>query len=83
MTKDRWDAEQSARKDGGPAFPRPASTGMMLRDWFAGQALAGWSETHHGMAYEVRMAEGTGSIAESMAAAAYKIADAMLKARDA
>jgi len=41
--------------DGGPAFPRPASmmalhdeptlhrafAGMSLRDWFAGQALAG------------------------------------------
>ncbi len=38
-------------KDGGPAFPRPgvdeaeneslAQSGMSLRDWFAGQALAG------------------------------------------
>ena len=32
-------------KYGGPAFPfeqyAPGSTGMSLRDWFAGQALAG------------------------------------------
>lgn len=38
----------SKPNDGGPAFPRPANppynssaNGMSLRDWFAGQALAG------------------------------------------
>lgn len=38
----------TTKKDGGPAFPRPktpdhnsAQEGMSLRDWFAGQALAG------------------------------------------
>lgn len=40
-----------AKEDGGPAFPlpltaidggmQPALPGMSLRDWFAGQALAG------------------------------------------
>lgn len=35
------------KKNGGPAFPRPVTEwnagqpGMTLRDWFAGQALAG------------------------------------------
>ena len=45
-----------ASKDGGPAFPHYADehdeihglpiveTGMSLRDWFAGQALAGLSD---------------------------------------
>ena len=28
-------------KDGGPAFPLYEEDGMSLRDWFAGQALAG------------------------------------------
>ena len=36
---------RSMDKTGGPAFPfeqySPACTGMSLRDWFAGQALAG------------------------------------------
>jgi hypothetical protein len=27
--------------DGGQAFPRPNVPGMTLRDWYAGQALAG------------------------------------------
>lgn len=33
----------STPKDGGPAFPVDSSgiSGMSLRDWFAGQALAG------------------------------------------
>ena len=34
----------STINDGGPAFPRHAydgHDGMTLRDWFAGQALAG------------------------------------------
>lgn len=72
--------------DGGPAFPSPglrgeyvngmhysmeSTGGMTLRDWFAGQALAGccareWVDT-----------EGLSDLANTM----YVVADAMLKAR--
>lgn len=65
--------------DGGPAYPQtteswyrtevgdPAPSGMSLRDWFAGQALAA-------MDLEER-------ITESCARNAYWIADAMLAER--
>lgn len=60
-------------KDGGPAFPfaaeygHPAACGgMSLRDYFAGQALAGL------------MANGLGS---SAVKTAYDMADAMLRQR--
>lgn len=76
----------SKKYDGGPAFPRgpvhvkpdndrdyviPGNSGMTLRDWFAGQALA-------------RLVSGDGPQLETwehVAAAAYDAADAMLKAR--
>lgn len=48
---------------------------MPLRDWFAGQVLAGWTETHHGIAY--RMSGGKYG-PETMAQVAYAIADAMI-----
>ncbi len=61
-------------KDGGPAFPiettaTPYAPGMSLRDWFAGQALAGCAvdEAHPRMAAQW----------------CYRIADAMIAARDA
>lgn len=49
--------------------------GMTLRDWFAGQAVMGlaigyWNNVNFGKA-------------ENLAEAAYEIADAMLKAREA
>jgi hypothetical protein len=70
----------SKRKDGGPAFPNmddaefesgshsPVLThgGMSLRDWFAGQALAGLSEEPLGI---------------NTAKWAYELADAMLAER--
>jgi hypothetical protein len=69
--------------DGGPAFPRPVShsdeggthfgfTGMTLRDYFAGQALAGF------------IAASTGRDVHSQPAArmCYQMADAMLAARE-
>jgi hypothetical protein len=68
-------------KTGGPAFARPCSVdrrlhtvipeqdGMTLRDYFAGQALAG-----------MKNRAGT---EEVHAEIAYKTADAMLKAREA
>ena len=66
------------KDDGGPAFPQlePNSayfnaTGMSLRDWFAGQALAGAID---------RWLEVRGSDKE-ISGWAYEIADAMLEAR--
>lgn len=72
--------------DGGQAFPRPfnvnlnplsvahgeiaCSDGMMLRDWFAGQALAGIAHVSAG--YTV----------EGAAQRAYQLADAMLAERN-
>ena len=67
--------------DGGPAFPSPQcgdwspEYGMMLRDWFAGQALAGLIAQSGGAA--------TGSDKAVGASWAYRMADAMLKAREA
>jgi hypothetical protein len=63
----------STINDGGPAFPRPmvaAAPGMTLRDWFAGQALAGISAQY-----------GTGDAA-MIAVECYEHADAMLAARE-
>lgn len=68
-------------KDGGPAFPhiaveghRDYRPGMPLRDWFAGQAMAGHLACMN-----------PGSIDASFAAKvshdAYLVADAMLKER--
>ena len=69
------------RNDGGPAFPcmapeniHPAATsGMSLRDWFAGQALAGLvaNPTNH-----LRFNS------EDDAEYVYKIADALLAERE-
>lgn len=64
----------NARKDGEPAFPNRGTIapcpGMTLRDWFAGQALAGM------------IACDSGSWAQ-LATRAYQSADAMLAAREA
>jgi hypothetical protein len=72
----------SAKDNGGPAFPQndlssygmgPAecnSGGMTLRDWFAGQVLAGLLVNSND-AYTPKMA----------AEDAYRYADAMLEAR--
>ncbi len=67
---------------GSTAFPvivpgyEPYSIGMSLRDWFAGQALAG-------MCAADRRWEGDekSSATDKSAQAAYSHADAMLKAR--
>ena len=72
-----------SNKDGGPAFPKAAefdqqgnffdygNSGMTLRDWFAGQALAG----------TLLYSGGTGQF-EDYAKQAYMQADAMLAARE-
>lgn len=64
-----------SEQDGGPAFPFPAlntlasSSGMTLRDWFAGQAL-------------VAMLSGDKcEYADLLARFAYRQADAMLAER--
>lgn len=63
--------------DGGPAFPHYdtdergivhlVSNGMSLRDWFAGQAMIGLLQRHHGST-------------EWFSQEAYRIADAMIDA---
>ena len=70
--------------DGGPAFPVQSiysedhgtnSRGMTLRDWFAGQALAGMLINYTTQKF------GVGE--ETCAKGAYLFADAMLAAREA
>ena len=68
--------------DGGHAFPfitplrdiQHVETGMSLRDYFAGQALAGLAGPH---------GDGFSLPEEDFAEWAYRYADAMLAARDA
>jgi hypothetical protein len=63
-------------EDGGPAFPERdmkgnLSSGMTLRDYFAGQALSSL----------IRHPDSVGESEETVAAWAYKAADAMLAER--
>ena len=62
--------------DGGPAFPREdfhnGVPGMSLRDWFAGQAMAGWLAS---------FGPDDGYRSAGIAEFAYEIADDMLAAR--
>lgn len=71
--------------DGGPAFPLqsigpdfvPGYAGMTLRDWLAGQAVAGMSSRyreHHGAGSDL-------SVCRVIAARAYELADAMIAER--
>jgi hypothetical protein len=67
------------KDDGGPAFPQlePNSayfnaTGMTLRDWFAGQALAGLVRSEQPDGFPAWVGH---------ALDAYALADAMLEAR--
>lgn len=75
----------ASRYDGGPAYPVPMGTqhnqyactvGMSLRDWFAGQALAGMNAT---LISEISWPDDKGPLL--MARAAYRQADAMIEAR--
>ena len=79
-------------RDGGPAFPvrlipktgeihigNPRSTGMSLRDYFAGQALVGMLANE----WWQNEARGLGATEDVMAKWAYDQADAMLAARSA
>ena len=71
----------NAKNDGGSAFPHPAwneSRGMSLRDWFAGQALAGMMAAFGQGAKN----GGPARFHEANCDTAYDIADAMLRARE-
>lgn len=78
----------TTKDDGGPAFPQDgtalkfpdyASAGMSLRDWFAGQALAGLIGDQSFRAYARSHAGKSGPAIH--AEAAYQVADAMLAER--
>jgi len=65
------------KKDGGPAFPLPEnrhSCGMTLRDYLAGQALAG--------ILTIDMSPADDDLCKNFADDAYAFADAMLKERE-
>ena len=69
--------------DGGPAFPDPSraqgacmGVGMSMRDWFAGQALAGFTSGFTGAVGDTEWFRQVG------APAAYAVADAMIAARE-
>lgn len=78
-----------AAKNGGPAFPVSYSSdgnpGMTLRDYFAGQALAGWLAGIAGADWmreydgeDLAFVEHQRAVAETC----YAYADAMLAARE-
>jgi hypothetical protein len=62
------------KSNGGPSFPTMHhDQGMTLRDWFAGQALAGWLAS---------FTSDDAVKAEGCARLAYQLADAMIARRD-
>lgn len=70
--------------NGGPAFPTTShlgaySHGMSLRDWFAGQALAGLVSSSEEATKDLFYNAGTNSVS----VLSYELADAMLAARSA
>lgn len=71
-------SKRDMEKDGGPAFAHGnrehgGDPGMSLRDWFAGQALTALGD--------VQFPDAGRRAAPKVAALAYEVADAMLKAR--
>lgn len=59
------------------AFPGPPNHGMTLRDYFAGQVIAGLAAPVAVQGYLRKV----GVKSEDVAASAYRLADAMLKER--
>lgn len=84
-----------SKTDGGPAFPLPSTMtptcarGMPLRDYFAGQALIGllsgpWrvnTEKEGFLGFGMK-APAPGESSELLAKIAYKLADAMIEAKE-
>ena len=76
--------------DGGPAYPTlhipdsspPAWSGMSLRDYFAGQALAGLCVGCAGMLGKDFSPYAKGPCNSALADRAFVVADAMLAERD-
>lgn len=76
------------KNDGGSAFPREhnaVALGMTMRDYFAAKAMQGliaepqWREGGYALVYI--LGPQTKDDAENYAVTAYRLADAMLKAR--
>lgn len=72
------------KPDGGPAFPAATDnrSGMSLRDWFAGQALAGLAAVFADYDYVKTAAENGMTVPEFTAKRVYEYADAMLAERE-
>lgn len=74
-------------KDGGPAFPivgtheQVLETGMTLRDYFAAQAIGGLMSMIAAGKHELNFMDGATN-EERLAVAGYRVADAMLRARE-
>ena len=97
MTAPQEQNKAPPHNDGGPAYPQinfhklgdaciAASTGgMTLRDWFAGQALAGeigsLSSEISADALAGAAVDAGRSVEDQIAFNCYRLADAMLKAR--
>jgi hypothetical protein len=64
------------KEDGGPAYPVIDRSGMSLRDYFAGQALAGFLADP-----KIIDRESSSTISETYSRQAYIYADAMLAER--
>lgn len=61
--------------DGGPAFPCPQyHGGMSLRDWFAGQTITA--------CFASAQYQRAATSVDKMASECYRMADAMLRARE-
>lgn len=58
--------------DGGQAFPDEYNRGLSIRDWFAGQALAG-------VVVGILAQAERGTSSDAIADSAYSIADAMIE----
>ncbi|EOZ7525347.1 hypothetical protein O8E95_001419 [Enterobacter quasiroggenkampii] len=72
-------------KNGGPAFPVAGSEhnypieGMTLRDYFAAKALSGWLASYPESCTHPIVAGNADEVAKH----SYKLADSMLRAREA